>query len=343
MKGSDIARALPSGHGTKREKQIYDAVRLRQLAPISWSTITTKAGGKTAYFKVTSDALRVGDATDSFRPTVTHRTAQLIADDLGAFLLTPKLADEAHAQAKVVISPRPRLSWKNDGTMSNTKRMVEQSASVDKMIAGRPGLVSSVGKDWVNTNAFAARCKIGPKRDQCAVNYGWHGKGLPYRAATPRGGALYQPVGFKHNLGHVDYSQIVRLVQPMVRLCDDEDGTCQEVHIQKIASDPVLAALLSHEGPLTLRHPGVTANCPIRGACPGPGTPLKKKSPPPDPPVTVLPKGSPPCPEFDCDDLPPPVPISPAGVGPAMPLLIFVAAGAAGFFAARVFLPHLGE
>lgn len=344
MRGKDIASALPAKSGARREKLILDAVRRRQIAPIQWTRISTRHGGETAYFEVSNDALRLGDATDSFRAAVTHPTAQLIADDLGVYLPTAKLSDEIWAQAKVVLPPLPHKTWSEccPVTMSNTSRMLEQSKLVDKLIGGRGGLTADVGKDWVNTRWGPSSCRHGA--GNCAVNYGWHAKdGLPSKAATLRGGTVWQPVSFFHHKGHTDYSQVVRMIKPMVRLCNDESGSCRDLHIQSIASDPIRSALLSHDGALLLRYPGVVGRCPIRGSCPAPGTPIKGFLPPAEPP-TENNNPSLECPDLDCEDPVPPEPLLHAVVGGsrsgAAALLSFAAGGLVGFLAVRAFLPR---
>jgi hypothetical protein len=208
---------------------------------------------------------------------------------------------------------------------------------VDKKIAGRKGLAADVGKDWVNSNIhttpkWGRRCG----RPYCAINYGWHGAGLPSKAATLAGNTVWQPVASSHKLEHVDYSQVVRLIQRKVRLCDP---SCREVDIQKVASDPKLSGLLSNEGPILLRHPGVTANCPVVGACPGVGTPIKKQFQ-----NGKLPNGKAaiPCPDLDCNKPAGPEPMPPiAQASVASRLMPFVAGAAAGYFAVKVLLPRL--
>ena len=372
MRGSDFAATLPDGPSEARERALFDAVRRRDIAPIEWSRIRTNHKGKTAYFGVSSDALRIGDATDSFRATTGHRNAQLIADELHAFLPTPKLSDEIWAQADVRIAPQPHLSWtgscvrfavdgktcleRGDGSMAMTHRMLQQSKIVDNIVGGRKGLLSDVGKDWVNSRVHQGPKgnKCGRGNGKCAINYGWHRKsGLPYNAATPAGGTIYQPPATAHDTSHADYSQTIRLIQPLVKLCDDATGDCRFIHIQKLASDPEYSALLSHEGPLTLRHPDVSGYCPLYGVCPAPGTPMdtELKSDFAARFRHVIDveteEGAAPCPEFDCGDRPPVQPqprIAQASVAPrsgAAAFLSFAAGATVGYLALRAFLPRL--
>ena len=64
---------------------------------------------------------------------------------------------------------------------------------------------------------------------------------------------MLQPVGLAHNLDHTDYSQVVRLVRADCEL----DGEVRP--LAEVALDPLWHVLVSDEGPVELRHPGVPA------------------------------------------------------------------------------------
>lgn len=108
MKGSEFVKTLPKGAGPERERMILDAVRRRDIAPITWSPVVTgcTTGGNqyVATILVSKDAVRVGDASDSIRVTTGHETAQRIADELGVALPTPMLSDQIWAQAAVRVA-----------------------------------------------------------------------------------------------------------------------------------------------------------------------------------------------------------------------------------------------
>lgn len=350
MKGSLFAKTLPKKATPKREQMILDAVRRRDIAPIAWVPIQTSYKNKqghtyTATIFVSRDALRVGDATDSFRATVNHRTAQLIADELGVVLPTPKLSDEIFRQAPIQLDAmkQAHLSWVNDGTMSLTRRMLEQSAQVDKAISdqhatGKKGLVADVGKDWVNTKRLfepyqaSSQCEPGPER---AANYGWH-LTTPwiFRSESLPEVNVFQPVGLCHTIGHVDYSQVVRLVRRDVDLCGPGMGPsgCGKIDIRAIVTDPALAGLVSHTGVLpSMRHPDVPPPCDKR--CPEPVSGFGQPQP----------GGSISCP-LDCEPLPPPQADPTIGMS-AMSVtekLVMLASGATlGYFAVQYLLPKL--
>lgn len=283
MKGSEFVKTLPKSAGEQRERMIFDAVRRRNISPIVWDRVETQDGDLRAKFWVSRDALRVGDALDSVRVTVNHETAQHIADELDAVLPTQKLSDEIWKQATVRVPSMPHSSWVNDRTMGDTRRMVEQHNLIEKQVfdqhvAGKRGLIADVGKDWVNTvqnwmppPPTTATCPdVGPIR---SANYGWHGGGSR-TAATPAGGNLWQPLGRCHTMSHTDYSQMVRLVQREVIVCDPSLPLlpllhCKVMDIADVAADSKYAKLVSNEGVMQdMRHPAVLRSCEPDVRCP---------------------------------------------------------------------------
>jgi hypothetical protein len=227
----------PAGHG--REEAILEAVRAGRTAPVCWAEVHSEHGGRKATLFVSSDALRVGDEACSVRVNASARTMQRIVDLLDCVLPTPKICDLIWEQAAIRIPPSMQTPDKH---MSNTSRMVQHHESVEKKVEGRTGLIENVGKHWVLSNRLAGT------RDKSA-NYGWYDKAAGHAQGANR---LWQPVGLAHNLDHVDYSQVVRLVQKRCLI----DGA--ERDLTEVMVDPALAPLVSGEGPLRLvRLPGV--------------------------------------------------------------------------------------
>jgi len=105
--------------------------------------------------------------------------------------------------------------------------MLQHSECVDQRIGGRKGVVANEGKHWVLSNRTAGKGNL-------AANYGWFIKGR----------RPVQTVGTRHDTGHTDYSQIVRLVKPTMRV----DG--REIDIRHVGRSPELWGLVSDEGPL---------------------------------------------------------------------------------------------
>jgi hypothetical protein len=228
MRGSEFVRALPVTPGASREGAILDAVTAGQ-ARLVWTTIEARHLGHIATIRVSEDALAIGDADDWVRVTVNHTTAQQIADHFNALLPTTRISDLIFGHAAVRLTPCLQHA---DADMALTSRMLQHHEAVELKRAGRPGLVSTVGKDWVVTNRLVGR----PDR---SANYGWHDSAAP-------NGLVWQPLGLAHDRWHVDYSQVVRLVDRNIEV----DGVARD--LVDVLRDPELAPLVSSEGPISL-------------------------------------------------------------------------------------------
>lgn len=238
-RGTDFVARLPERACAAREDALLEAVQAGHLAPICWLPVHSEHGEHRATFLVSADALRIGDAHDSVRINASARTTQRIADRLECALLTTRLCDLVWEQATVRIPP---CFGAPDPTMANTSRMLAHHRRVEERVAGRTGLIENVGKHWVLTNRLAG------SRDR-AANYGWYDPGAAHRHGRH---TLWQPLGLAHDLDHVDYSQVVRLVRQRCTV----DGA--ERDLLEVMTDPALAGLVSSEGPLrVLRQPGV--------------------------------------------------------------------------------------
>ncbi len=97
--------------------------------------------------------------------------------------------------------------------------MLQHHAAIEKERAGREGLLSTIGKEWIlGPELFPAAHPAHPLGKDGAINYGWHTTGPvtpkgPYLARP--GVIMWQTRGFRHNRFHVDYSQWVpRFVHP---------------------------------------------------------------------------------------------------------------------------------
>lgn len=203
-----------------REELIVAAVAGGAIDPPQWTTIVSNYQGRRAEIQVTKDALTILGV----RFNVTAEGAQRIADQLHAILPTPRILQLIWEQADVRLLP---CVLPADTEMGSTVRMIEHSECVDKRIAGRKGLVVNVGKHWVLTNHITEKRHL-------AANYGWFQKG----------NHPIQTVGTRHDTAHTDYSQILRLVKPVIRV----DG--REVDIRRVGRSPDLWGLVSDEGPL---------------------------------------------------------------------------------------------
>lgn len=242
--------SLPPTAGTEREEAILGLVKAGTYE-ITWEKITAQHEAHRGEFWVLAQPLRIGGLVVN----VSARTNQLIADYLGALLMTPKLADLMWAQRVVTLPPMPR-GQKN---MASTSEMIAHSEALDKALAaqGNPGgIVGTMGKLWVIDNALL--------KLKFAMNYGWHFVGKSFqgikgeeaasRMVAPDGSIqrLIQGRGTRHDMEHTDYSQVCYVVAQDCTV----DG--QPMLLSEVLLDPELAPLASHQGVVTcLRQPGV--------------------------------------------------------------------------------------
>jgi peptidoglycan hydrolase-like protein with peptidoglycan-binding domain len=198
--------------------------------------LVIREGNLVCELEVLADALQVGEVGDSVRVATTAETAERIAREVGAYLLTPRLLDWVRVEAAVRIAPQTQTSWA-DGTMAKTHRMVEHHLAVEESVGGRKGLVDNAGKIWAVSTKVLAHPPL-------ACNYGWFVGSGGSPAASPWAGRVIQPASHGHNTDHVDYSQTVRVVREWVKV----NGVTME--LPKVAVDPGLCKLVSHQGPL---------------------------------------------------------------------------------------------
>ena len=253
---------LPTRHAA-----ILQAVRDGHYCPIVWCPVEMVLGQLHALIGVSSDAFRVGEPGDAWRVPVTPILAQQIADELSVnhgtpcLLPTALLDDLAWNKAATRIAPHPMTGTEAElKIMATTARSVEHSAWIDAQLAETNHeegfLVRNVGKIWANTPGLWIRSDGG----QRGANYGWHyatNAPLTSPAATSFGGWCIQPLAYAHDAAHTDYSQTLTLVADEVILTDHANGETGSVSLASMALDNVLCRLVSHEGPVPMRHPGV--------------------------------------------------------------------------------------
>lgn len=217
---------------------ITEAVSRGEHCPIRWARVPW---GRVV-LHVGEDALQIGGV----RQCVTAQTAQRLADLLGCTLPTPEIVDAVHAAAVVRCLPQIQAPGPE---MSSREAMERHSRAVSSQVAGRAGLASTVGKEWVLSEQLTGGV---------AANYGWHSKSAP-------NGRIWQTLGHRHGPTHVDYSQIFR---PVARACL-YDGAPADLH-----------DVLRAEGRRVLRQPGVDELAAVDVA-PGPAAGDTLPAPPP--------------------------------------------------------------
>jgi hypothetical protein len=265
-----VLEKFPAEHSKEREELIVQAVVRGAYDPPEWTTITSNYKGRRAQIQVSTDALKILGV----RVDVTADGAQRIADALGTILPTPRVLQLIWEQAAVRIEP---CTGAADAKMASTARMLQHSECVDRRIGDRTGMVANEGKHWVLSNRISGS-------ENLAANYGWFIKGR----------RPIQTVGTRHDTAHTDYSQIVRLVKPTIRV----DG--RDIDIRHVGRSPELFGLVSDEGPLLVWRASQPDAAPSTKAEPTAPAPPPKAGDPASVRVTLKAAGMP----LDADRLP---------------------------------------
>ena len=209
--------------------------------------------------RVMADALHLGEPGDSMRVTVSHRTAQAIADLLGLRLMTTRVADARDKASVPKIEPQFLAT---EGAPSDVTHMVMHSKAIDAAAGKSPLTIGTPGKLWINSKRLSnpAGERFGK---QTAINYGGYTKGqaTPQGTAGPRpavGGIagtrnVWQQPGGAHDVDHVDESQTFLAMQPEMLVTWGEDS--QFWNADDVALHDQLWPILSNEGPVSMRHP----------------------------------------------------------------------------------------
>lgn len=243
--GAAWVATLPPKGLPERDAAILAALK-SGMGNFGWSTIKSSIPGYEASITVMNRVVRVGQK-NPVRVDVNYDTAQKLCDLYSSAMMTPKIADLTRKQCAVPLVMQGRNEWVQDGTMGDTKRMIEYNTQLDKLVSTtETGLITNEGKHWIICQRLWNDPEKGwnfQKVDKWSANYGWWSKGAP-------NGVLWQTPGLKHNWLHVDYSQSVMLVFQWMSV----NGVM--CHIGSVLKDPKLSALVSDEGPLqSWAHP----------------------------------------------------------------------------------------
>ncbi len=201
---------------------------LRELQPTT--LLARLADGRPVQLTlcVLSDYLSVGSDDDFLRVPMGLDSALAVAAHFGFTLPTRRIVDLIYRQAAVHLQPRPLPpgeAMRSTATYLQHQDLVAQQQAERGAPAG--ALTAGHKKDLVLTPRLWAE----PGR---VAIYGWH------RSAT----APIQPLSTVHGARYADYSHGVRLVGRTVWL----DGVPRSIF--DLLADPLLAPLLSDEGPL---------------------------------------------------------------------------------------------
>jgi hypothetical protein len=201
---------------------------LRAMKPVQLEGTGPDGQPLRATVHVLPDYLSIGSEEDSIRIPMDPRTAQRIADLTGTSLPTSRIVDEVWRQAEHRLDPRPLPAgprMMSNGYYGEHEQRVDAQARAAGVEPG--ALVAGQKKDIVLSNRLADH------PDRVAI-YGWH----------QANGRPIQPVSTIHENSYADYSHGVRLVAGTITVNGVERPLADALR------DPVLARLLSAEGPL---------------------------------------------------------------------------------------------
>jgi len=206
--GSAFMKRIASLPLTDREEEIFHAISSGNVPDFLRNTVTLmgefadSAGTlHRVIYEAMPDYLAVGSNLDYCRIPMNPYTAQNLAYQFGASLITAKLSDHIYQQADIKLTPFNYIPVGNANEL--VSKFEEHNARIEKQLresGGKPGqLVAGIKKDIVLTSRNAAQ----PGK---VVLYGWH---------KPDGKPI-QPVYSGHIYWYVDYSHGIRLINNQV-------------------------------------------------------------------------------------------------------------------------------
>ena len=201
---------------------------LRTLRPVQLQGNDRDGRPRRVTLWVAPDYVSVGSDQDFVRFPMTPMSGQRIADRTGCLLPTTKIVDAIYRQAEGKLAPSPMTA---DSTMTLPSTFLRHHQRIEGQRTSqgiRLGqLIAGIKKDVVNTPRLVSR------PTQVAI-YGWH----------RTNGQPIQPLSLVHGRTYVDYSHGIRLVSAFAEV----DGAPRSLN--DLLRDPVLAPLVSSEGPL---------------------------------------------------------------------------------------------
>jgi len=217
----------------EREEEIYKAIATGNIPAFLRKTITIKdefadSAGKIhqVQYEVLPDYLSVGSDIDFCRIPMNPYTAQQLATDFGASMITAKISDHIYQKAAIKLAPFNYIPVGNANEL--VSKFSEHNAQIERQrieAGGKFGeLVAGIKKDIVLSSRIA-------KQPGKVVIYGWH---------KPDGKPI-QPVYSGHVDWYVDYSHGIRFINNQVLI----DG--KAMPFSEVLKDPVLYRIFSDE------------------------------------------------------------------------------------------------
>jgi hypothetical protein len=206
--GSAFMKRITTLPLADREEQIFLAISAGNVPDFLRNTVTLtgefadSAGTlHQIVYEAMPDYLAIGNNLDYCRIPMNPYTAQNLAYQFGASLITAKLSDHIYQMATVKLTPFNYLPVGNAN--EQVSKFEEHNARIEKQFSesgGKPGqLVAGIKKDIILTSRNAAQ----PGK---VVLYGWH----------KLDGKPIQPVYSGHIYWYVDYSHGIRMINNQI-------------------------------------------------------------------------------------------------------------------------------
>jgi hypothetical protein len=231
--GSTFMKRIASLPLANREEEIFQAISTGNIPDFLRNTITLKGefadSAGTVHqvvYEAMPDYLAVGSNKDFCRIPMNPFTAQNLAFQFGASLITAKVSDHIYSLAEIKLAPFNYIPAGNANEL--VSKFEVHNAEIERQFresGGKPGqLVAGIKKDVILTSRNATQ----PDK---VVIYGWH---------KPDGKPI-QPVYSGHVYWYVDYSHGIRLINNQVLI----DG--KRYLFTDILKDPLLYKIFSNE------------------------------------------------------------------------------------------------
>lgn len=233
-----------------------------------WQYVVSEIGDQKLYIAVMRDAMRFDNMPpldwrrtpasddddidyiyDGVRLPATPKELQQIADMVGGMLLTPRVIDLIWLQAGVkfdaiVNSGDPYYDIVAEMKVTDVHQLIEAAIS-DRGSDTGSEIISCVGKYWCLINGLGTDADKKMYGTSTACNYGWCGDNASGPGLTP-GVKCWQRPGYKHNIDHIDPSQVIRLMYREALLVS-ADGLEQYIDLHEVAGDPELCAHIAFD------------------------------------------------------------------------------------------------
>jgi hypothetical protein len=231
--GSDFMMRIAPLPLDEREEEIYKAIASGNIPDFLRNTVTLNgefadSAGIThvVTYEVMPDYFSIGNDTDFCRIPMNPYTAQNLASDFGASLITARISDHIYLKADIKLAPFNYIPVGNANEL--VTKFVEHNTQIEKQFREAGGLqgrlIAGIKKDVILSGRMADQ----PGK---VVIYGWH---------KPDGKPI-QPVYSGHVYWYVDYSHGIRFINNQVLI----DGKI--CLFTEILQDPVLYKIFSDE------------------------------------------------------------------------------------------------